>query len=150
MKQVATMAIALGLVGSVHAAECRVIQETLQKERHLTKPQLSPSGNRMFYQDGQHISVDLSCDEVEGAPNAMVNWDGKKPDKEFFDLANRVGAAVTGRSTAEVSKAVQQCLRDVAKSGYEDSSLEFATMTVECQAYVRDGGGTNVSFYLPR
>jgi len=130
---------------AVLAESCETILAALKEERHLTQIKQAVDKQNTEYRDGPNITLSVNC--ALGKPNVYVLWDGPNPDQQFYELVGRVGSLVSSRSAADVVKFSKQCRQQAIKDSGEIASVEQRGLAIECQAFARDGGGTNISVF---
>ncbi len=142
---VGTNLVLLALSTNAVAESCDTILIALHQERHLSLVKQSQGKQTTEYRDGQNTSLSVSC--ALGKPNIAVSWDGPKPDQQFYDLVGRAGSLVSSQSATEIVKLSKQCRQHAIKDSGEVATIEQSGLAIECQAFVRDGGGTTISVF---
>ena len=73
----------------------------------------------------------------------FVEWDGSGvPPRGVVDFFVRAGEALTGALAPEIKAALNECVLDALKpASGELSDREVGGVKIECQAFLRDGGG---------
>lgn len=145
MTVVGTGLALLTLSSSVLAEPCDTILAALKHEHNLIQVKQTEGQQTTEYRDGQNTSLSVSC--ALGKPNIAVSWDGPKPDQQFYDLAGRAGSLVSSQSATEIVKLSKQCRQHAIKDSGEVATIEQNGLALECQAFVRDGGGTTISVF---
>lgn len=130
---------------AVLAESCETILAALKQERHLTQIKQAVDGQNTEYRNGPNITLSVNC--ALGKPNVYVFWDGQNPDQQFYELVGRVGSLVSSRSAVDVVKFSKQCRQQAIKDSGEIATVEQRGVAIECQAFARDGGGTNISVF---
>jgi hypothetical protein len=78
-----------------------------------------------------------------------VYWEGKaRPPADIAALIAKGGEFVTGATRAEITAETSACVTDALKSSVTElANREVRGVTIECQAFARDGGGGSVTIY---
>jgi hypothetical protein len=81
--------------------------------------------------------------------DVFVGWDGTGvPPRGVVDFFVRAGEALTGAPAPEIRGALNGCVLDALKpASGELSDREFGGVKIECQAFLRDGGGGTATVY---
>lgn len=135
----------LTLSNSACADNCESILSKLYAERHLTLDRQTEGKQTTHFRDGQYMTLSLRC--ATGLPNVAISWDGPTPDQQFYDLVGRAGSLVSTRSAADIMKYSKQCRARALNDSGEIATIEQSGVAVECQAFVRDGGGTIIYIF---
>lgn len=101
----------------------------------------------MFLRHPLNKEMVLSC-MTHRLTGISLNWDAAFPSAAWFALAVKAGSAVTGEAPEKLEAAIRKCHRDALKDRLESSELELANAKIECQAFVRDRGGTSISIWI--
>jgi hypothetical protein len=60
----------------------------------------------------------------------------------------KAGRAVTGADSTKLEAAIRKCHHDALNGKFEQAQLEVPHATIECQAFMRDGGITSMGIYI--
>ncbi|MBK5343136.1 hypothetical protein JFU48_17310 [Pseudomonas sp. TH49] len=142
---VGTIIALLTLSNSALADNCESILSKLYAERHLTLDRQTEGKQTTHFRDGRYMTLSLSC--ATGLPNVAISWDGPTPDQQFYDLVGRAGSLVSTRSAADIMKYSKQCRARALNDSGEIATVEQRGVAIECQAFVRDGGGTMIYIF---
>lgn len=135
----------LTLSSDALADDCETILSKLQAESHLTLDRQTEGKQTTHFRDGRNITLSLSC--ATGLPNLAISWDGAQPDPQFYDLVGSAGSLVSTRSPADIRKYSKQCRTRALNDSGEIATVEQRGVVIECQAFVRDGGGTIIYIF---
>ena len=127
-----------------NASQCDALAARFLQQEQQAKF-LRNSVTTIFFKHPATSSISLNC--LRNQPNFSFFWNGAFPSNDFFSLTARAGALLTNKKENEVLKAIHRCHQHALKDPQELSSLESKGFAVECQAFIRDGGGTSISIY---
>jgi hypothetical protein len=94
-------------------------------------------------------SVSFGCGDAILRPDLYISWDnGAKPRPETLALIVKAGEFLTGATTDELKTNTVGCLSEALKpdSG-EMADRQFRGVKLECQDFIRDGGGGSITVY---
>jgi hypothetical protein len=80
-------------------------------------------------------------------PDLEMSWDGAAPPAWFFDLAAHAVSILSGASEPTVRRGAIACWQTALRSKDELSDITDHGVTYQCQAFVRDGGGTLLDIF---
>jgi hypothetical protein len=128
--------------------ECKEITARVVQMTNANFDHFSPSGDNVFFKNSGNNELVLSCIN-HYLTGISLNWDKSGyPPNDWFVLASRAGQAVTGVDAKKVERAIRNCHLSALKDPSELAELTIPKAKIECQAFVRDGGGVNVSVYI--
>jgi hypothetical protein len=83
------------------------------------------------------------------APDLFVAWDHQAhPPADTVAFIAKAGEYLTGATNAELKIALAACVTEALKLGSREmGDREFRGVKVECQAFMRDGGGGSATIY---
>jgi hypothetical protein len=94
-------------------------------------------------------SISFGCGDAILHPDLYISWDnGAKPRPETLALIVRAGEFLTGATSDELKTNTVACLSEALKpdSG-EMADRQFRGVKLECQDFIRDGGGGSITVY---
>jgi hypothetical protein len=83
----------------------------------------------------------------DGSLDLYLNWDGAFPPPTFYEFAGRAGHIVLDAPANTIREGAIKCQQAALRASNEISSLTFGGISFECQAFIRDGGGTAITIY---
>lgn len=128
-----------------HSAECKEITARLIEATNAQFDHYSPSGNNVFFKKPEMV---LSC-MTHRPTGVSLTWDiSGFPPNEWFSLLATAGKAVTGVNVKSLEVGLRKYHRAALKDRSELSDLEVRAAKIECQAFMRDGGGVNIHIWM--
>lgn len=92
--------------------------------------------------------ITLSC-TTHRLTRVTLGWRASGlPPNDWFGLAAKTGAALTGVGIDVLNTAIHQCHRAALRHQSETAELDIPNAFIECQAFTRDGGGVLVSVWV--
>ena len=73
-----------------------------------------------------------------------LGWDQASPPAQFWSVAALAGAAISSDSPKIVGGAVRECVKRALESKYGGADLTEGRTSVDCMAFIDEGGGTSV------
>jgi hypothetical protein len=108
-----------------------ILRDPLLSEMSITCPASGTTLGVAFSQ-----KLDVSFSQETAYPNAT-----------FYYLAGNIGEAVIGVRGETIEAAAMKCQQAALRSSSELADRTYKGVTVECQAYTRDGGGTSITVH---
>lgn len=128
-----------------NAQECAFILSKLSLNSQLI--QIGKAESKQIAEYGRAPNTTLSVSCFQGEPDIALTWDGPTPDDTFYNLVGTAGKLLTQRPASAVVKYSKQCRREALKDDSEIATIEREGLAIECQAFKRDGGGTNITVF---
>ncbi|TQF35309.1 hypothetical protein UNPF46_25260 [Bradyrhizobium sp. UNPF46] len=141
----ATAARAATFEGGANSSECKELTARLAEATNATFDHYSPSGNNVFLKNPDMV---LSC-MTHRLTGVSLTWDKSGfPPNEWFGLLARAGNAVTRVDVKTLEAESRKCHRAALKDKSELADLDIPNAKIECQAFIRDGGGVNIHIWM--
>jgi hypothetical protein len=135
------LSLAYGAGAGEHSAEtpeCREITARLIEKTNTHFDHFSPSGGSVFFKKPDMVFI---CDP-KFVTFVSVGWDASGfPPNSWFALLAAAGNALTGADPKMLEDAAHRCHHAALKDKSELADTDVKGAKVECQAFVRDGGG---------
>jgi hypothetical protein len=123
---------------SAETPECKEITARLIERTNTHFDHFSPSDGSAFFKNPDMV---LICDPTF-VTYVSLNWDASGfPPNNWFALLAAAGNAVTGANPKMLENAAHRCHRAALKDKSELADADIRGAKVECQAFVRSGGG---------
>lgn len=112
----------------------------------------SPSGENVFLAHPLAHEFVMNCRDKGsfGPGNVSISFDGAYPPSSYFDLVARAAASSLKVQPEEVRRLAIQCHKAALATNDETAEAGSRAVSIECQSFRRDGGGTLVSVWPPR
>jgi hypothetical protein len=137
---------AMSAEGSAKTPECREITARIIEKTATHFDHFSPSGGSVFFKKPDMV---LICDP-KFVTYVSLTWDDSGfPPNDWFALLAAAGNAVTGVDPKKLEAAAHRCHRAALKDKSELADTDLSDAKVECQAFVRDGGGVVIDIATP-
>jgi hypothetical protein len=135
------------LTTSALGDECDDLASRVAEKEHLLAKPKNQTGLIVL----NHPTIpelSIGCPIAPGKrADLFGGWDAAHPPAEFFSDMGRIGQAVIGIDAEVIRSGMKQCFAKALRSKTEIADIEFHGMSLECQAFTRDGGGTVVTLY---
>lgn len=80
-------------------------------------------------------------------PDLGSEWDAAAPPKWFFEMVARAAHILTEAPDGELREGAIACWQAALRSSDELSDTKRNGISYQCQAFVRDGGGTSIDIF---
>jgi hypothetical protein len=97
---------------------------------------------------GKLGSMHVGCPHYEAErPDLGSEWDAAAPPKWFFEMVAQAAYVLTGAPVDELKRGAISCWQSALRSSDEYSDIKSKGINYQCQAFVRDGGGTSIDIF---
>jgi hypothetical protein len=104
--------------------------------------------NMIFLKHPKIADIHVGCPMIPTQhPDLWMAWDDAAPPAWFFDLAAHAAGILSGASEPTIRRGAIACWQAALRSKDEMSDITSHGVTYQCQAFVRDGGGTALDIF---